>query len=302
MGEEVKMSEYGGGVDGGDDRVSEWEAGLPTADDLAPLSQPLISPELASAFSITPELSRTLLDVSHASESTLAGLRGHRTLSQGFSSNNEFKSFVEDRDPMVAEAEETDADGSNSRKMRKIDSAEEADSAMRTDNSVEDPSAKAMKRPRLVWTPQLHKRFVEVVAHLGIKSAVPKTIMQLMNVEGLTRENVASHLQKYRLYLKRMQGLSSEGPSSSDPLFASTPVPQSLHETTGGGGGHENGHALMPMPYGVPPHMPMPVYGHMQMGNQQGFQSNPYMLPQMDWSGNRCGSVASYPNSGPNDK
>ncbi|KAF8010748.1 hypothetical protein BT93_J1404 [Corymbia citriodora subsp. variegata] len=311
MGEEVRMSEYGGGIDGGDgdgdDRVSEWEAGLPSADDLAPLSQPLISLELASAFSIAPEPSRTLLDVNRASESTLAGLRGHRTLSQGFSSNNEFKSFVEDRDPAAAEEEEAEADGSDSRKMRKIDSAEEADSAMRTDNSVEDPSAKAMKRPRLVWTPQLHKRFVEVVAHLGIKNAVPKTIMQLMNVEGLTRENVASHLQKYRLYLKRMQGLSSEGPSSSDPLFASTPVPQSLHESPGGGGGHGKGHApmSMPMPYGVPPHMPMPVYGHMgmQMGNPQGFQSNHYMVPQMDWSaGNRCGSLVSYPNSGPNDK
>lgn len=307
MGEEVRMSEYGGGG-GGDDRVSEWEAGLPGADDLAPLSQPLISAELASAFSITPEPSRTLLDVKRASESTLAGLRGHRSLSQGFSSNNEFKSFAEDRDAAVAEEADGDGDGSDSRKMRKIDSAEEADSAMRTDNSVEDPSAKAMKRPRLVWTPQLHKRFVEVVAHLGIKNAVPKTIMQLMNVEGLTRENVASHLQKYRLYLKRMQGLSTEGPSSSDPLFASTPVPQSLHETTGGGGGHGNGHAAvpipMPMPYVVPPHMPMPVYGHMgmQMANPQGFQSNPYMLPQMDWSGNRCGSVVAYPSSGPNDK
>lgn len=29
--------------------------------------------------------------------------------------------------------------------------------------------------------------------------------MQMMNVEGLTRENVASHLQKYRLYLNRLR-------------------------------------------------------------------------------------------------
>ncbi len=29
----------------------------------------------------------------------------------------------------------------------------------------------------------------------GVKAAVPKTILQLMNVEGMTRENVASHLQ-----------------------------------------------------------------------------------------------------------
>ena len=28
---------------------------------------------------------------------------------------------------------------------------------------------------------------------------------------GLTRENVASHLQKYRLYLKKIQGHSSQG-------------------------------------------------------------------------------------------
>ncbi|KAL9673712.1 hypothetical protein QQ045_029973 [Rhodiola kirilowii] len=93
-----------------------------------------------------------------------------------------------------------------------------------------DEQARTLKRPRLVWTPQLHKRFVDAVAHLGIKNAVPKTIMQLMSVDGLTRENVASHLQKYRLYLKRMQGHSNGGGlASSDPaidhLFASSPVP-----------------------------------------------------------------------------
>lgn len=43
----------------------------------------------------------------------------------------------------------------------------------------EDEQAQALKRPRLVWTPQLHKRFVDAVEQLGIKNAVPKTIMQV---------------------------------------------------------------------------------------------------------------------------
>lgn len=311
MGEEVRMSDINGGDGGDDERVLEWEAGLPAADDLTPLSQPLIPPELASAFSITPEPCRTLLEVNRASQSTFSTIRGQ---SHSFSSNN-FKSFNEERnrEPAVVEPEETgdrDGSGSESRKVRKVDCAEEADSAMRTENSNDDPSARTLKRPRLVWTPQLHKRFVDVVGHLGIKNAVPKTIMQLMNVEGLTRENVASHLQKYRLYLKRMQGLSNEGPSSSDHLFASTPVPQSLHESGGSvhGNGHGNGHMSVPipMPYGQTM-MHMPVlgvsHGHGHMGTSgpggyHGYESHhPYnMLQQRDWS------VVSYPNVGPNDQ
>ena len=39
----------------------------------------------------------------------------------------------------------------------------------------------------------------------GVKNAVPKTILQLMNVDGMTRENVASHLQKYRQQLRRFE-------------------------------------------------------------------------------------------------
>lgn len=33
------------------------------------------------------------------------------------------------------------------------------------------------------------------VAQLGIDKAVPKRILELMGTKGLTRENVASHLQ-----------------------------------------------------------------------------------------------------------
>ena len=61
----------------------------------------------------------------------------------------------------------------------------------------------AMKWPRLIWTRQLHERFVEAVNKMGVDQAVPKAIMQSMNVKGITRENVASHLQKYRAQLKK---------------------------------------------------------------------------------------------------
>lgn len=91
------------------------------------------------------------------------------------------------------------------------------------------PTTNATKKPRLVWTPQLHKSFVDAIARLGVKNAVPKNIMQLMNVEGLTRENVASHLQKYRLHLKRMQSYQSASlfavDAATDRLFATAPVP-----------------------------------------------------------------------------
>ncbi|KAL3689700.1 hypothetical protein R1sor_016009 [Riccia sorocarpa] len=126
---------------------------------------------------------------------------------------------------MEAGSESTKA-ASLENKSRKLGDTESED--VDSGDCPDGNTARTLKRPRLVWTPQLHKRFVDAVGHLGIKNAVPKTIMQLMNVEGLTRENVASHLQKYRLYLKRMQGLSTEGPSASDPLFASAPIPPSL--------------------------------------------------------------------------
>lgn len=69
-------------------------------------------------------------------------------------------------------------------------------------NDNEDPTTQ--KKARVVWSLELHRKFVAAVGQLGIEKAVPKRILDLMNVNGLTRENVASHLQKYRLYLKRV--------------------------------------------------------------------------------------------------
>lgn len=53
-------------------------------------------------------------------------------------------------------------------------------------------------RNRVKWTPELIELFHQALRKLG-DNAVPSAILDEMNIEGLTRENVASHLQKHRL-------------------------------------------------------------------------------------------------------
>ncbi|KAL9139970.1 hypothetical protein ABFS82_14G005900 [Erythranthe guttata] len=78
-----------------------------------------------------------------------------------------------------------------------------------------DEDSSSSKKQRVVWTTELHQQFVTAVNQLGIDKAVPKKILDLMNVQGLTRENVASHLQKYRLYLRRLSGQHHNGIGNS---------------------------------------------------------------------------------------
>ncbi|TYG42372.1 hypothetical protein ES288_D12G251100v1 [Gossypium darwinii] len=51
------------------------------------------------------------------------------------------------------------------------------------------------KKSKVDWTTALHKKFVQAVDQLGIDQAIPSRILELMKIEGLTRHNVASHLQ-----------------------------------------------------------------------------------------------------------
>ncbi|KAI3687673.1 hypothetical protein L1987_81373 [Smallanthus sonchifolius] len=89
------------------------------------------------------------------------------------------------------------------------------------DESEERDESSSSKKPRVVWSVELHQQFVSAVNQLGIDKAVPKKILELMNVPGLSRENVASHLQKYRLYLRRLSGSQHLG--SIDPSFMGIP-------------------------------------------------------------------------------
>ncbi|WOL11514.1 two-component response regulator ORR26 isoform X1 [Canna indica] len=87
------------------------------------------------------------------------------------------------------------------------------------DQELNDPSK--LKKARVVWSVDLHQKFVNAVNQIGFDKVGPKKILDLMNVPGLTRENVASHLQKYRLYLSRLQKQSEgncSGDISADPI------------------------------------------------------------------------------------
>ncbi|CAH8335711.1 unnamed protein product [Eruca vesicaria subsp. sativa] len=108
------------------------------------------------------------------------------------------------------------SDQNNGRANRKRkDQYNEDEDEERDDN--DDPSSQ--KKPRVVWTVELHKKFVAAVNQLGFEKAMPKKILDLMNVEKLTRENVASHLQKFRLYLKRISGNQQAIMANSDLHF-----------------------------------------------------------------------------------
>ncbi|XP_043693197.1 two-component response regulator ARR2-like [Telopea speciosissima] len=56
----------------------------------------------------------------------------------------------------------------------------------------------------------IHNKFLNAINQIGLHNAVPTSILGLMNTPGLTREQVASHLQKYRKHLRLMKELASQ--------------------------------------------------------------------------------------------
>ncbi|KAL8097039.1 hypothetical protein AgCh_030215 [Apium graveolens] len=71
-------------------------------------------------------------------------------------------------------------------------------------SKIQTSSSQTSRKQRRCWSPELHRRFVASLEELGgAQVATPKQIRELMQVDGLTNDEVKSHLQKYRLHDRR---------------------------------------------------------------------------------------------------
>ncbi|VAI62266.1 unnamed protein product [Triticum turgidum subsp. durum] len=76
----------------------------------------------------------------------------------------------------------------------------------------------------IVWSPLLKERFKCAVEDMGIGH--PSKILEHMNVKGLKRHHVASHLQKYRAKLQ----MKNDSPRSGDRSPQPTHIIQTAHQ------------------------------------------------------------------------
>ncbi|XP_042032530.1 two-component response regulator ORR24-like [Salvia splendens] len=119
----------------------------------------------------------------------------------------------EERQKCIDSDESVNEDDDGKRKSPKKERSE--------DKNGENSQSYSQKRPKIVWTNSLHNRFLEAIRSIGLERAVPKKILEVMNVPGMTRENVASHLQKYRIFLRRVSDASYKIQYSSSSSWSS---------------------------------------------------------------------------------
>ncbi|KAK8322879.1 hypothetical protein V6Z12_A12G195300 [Gossypium hirsutum] len=63
-------------------------------------------------------------------------------------------------------------------------------------SKTEEKEGQASRKQRRCWSPELHRRFLHALQQLGGSHvATPKQIRELMKVDGLTNDEVKSHLQ-----------------------------------------------------------------------------------------------------------
>ncbi|WCJ42803.1 myb-like transcription factor family protein [Euphorbia peplus] len=76
------------------------------------------------------------------------------------------------------------------------------------------------KKQRRCWSSELHRRFLYALQQLGgSHTATPKQIRELMKVDGLSNDEVKSHLQKYRLHTRRPAPTIHNNSNTQAPQF-----------------------------------------------------------------------------------
>ena len=78
----------------------------------------------------------------------------------------------------------------------------------------ETPLIAPKKNNRIIWSNEMHSRFLQVLMVLG-EDASPSKILRRMNVRGLTRLQVSSHYQKHRKTSKKSMAHFLEDTTSS---------------------------------------------------------------------------------------
>ncbi|KAG5079611.1 hypothetical protein GLYMA_02G098800v4 [Glycine max] len=87
-------------------------------------------------------------------------------------------------------------------------------------DSKKEEKGDAQRKQRRCWSQELHKRFLHALQQLGgADSATPKQIRELMKVDGLTNDEVKSHLQKFRLHTRRSPIIHNSASSQAGSLF-----------------------------------------------------------------------------------
>lgn len=139
------------------------------------------------AFSVAPKLSLDNNNSSCPSPTTLA------LASSNKQNNNETLLQVEDNN-----------NNNNNNKNLEIQQDSQGIGGGTNNTSTSTQQQQPHRKARRCWSPDLHRRFVNALQMLGgSQVATPKQIRELMKVDGLTNDEVKSHLQKYRLHTRR---------------------------------------------------------------------------------------------------
>ncbi|KAF8083836.1 hypothetical protein N665_0749s0001 [Sinapis alba] len=149
------------------------------------------------------------------------------------------------------------------------------------EQSIVKKEKRYVKKPRMSWTGDLQQKFLEAInMGGGPKKASPKGLLKCledMKIKGLTRNNVSSHLQKYRISLAENQ-IPQQFPETG---WSSSCIPSPF---LGMNNGFIAPSSLMNGPAVYPVQDNQYQNGYMAMNNNNQFVTNNNMpgLPYLD--------------------